>query len=141
MFLKIEFGTGSRFGRIPYKKASELVSYAIKKGIRKFDTGNNYGNWKSEPLLGECLKDFLINNREDYITSSKAGTYSKNNQHSKNFDPQYIENSIINSKNLKNKYLIIFTHGPNLSQIKTKGLIQKLKSKKKGVNKEYWHNI
>ena len=123
-------------------KKLELVSYAIKKGIRKFDTGNNYGNWKSEPLLGECLKDFLINNREDYIISSKAGTYSKNNQHSKNFDPQYIENSIINSiKNLNSKYLDNFyLHGPNLSQIKTKGLIQKLKNlKKRGVNKEYWH--
>ncbi len=128
MALKIEFGTGSRFGRLSYFKASSLVSYAINKGIRKFDTGSNYGNWLSEPLLGECLKTFLKKNREDYIITSKAGTLSKNYQNIKNFNPEYIEDSIINSiNNLKSGYLDNFyLHGPNLSEIKSKGLIKKL---------------
>lgn len=133
MALKIEFGTGSRFGRLSYKKASSLIKYAIQKGIKKFDTGNNYGNWLSEPLLGECLKEFLKQNREDFIISSKAGTVSKNNKHTKNFDPEYIESSIMNSlKNLNTSYLDYFyLHGPNLSEIKRKGLLQKLKKLKK----------
>ena len=49
--MKLEFGTGARFVRLKKKYAEELISFAIESGIKSFDCGVNYGNWKSQPLL------------------------------------------------------------------------------------------
>ena len=48
--MKLIFGTGSRFGRFNYKKASDLVDFAINNDIRVFDTAIHYGNKRSQPL-------------------------------------------------------------------------------------------
>ena len=50
--MKLEFGTGSAFARLSENKAYFLVNYALDLGINKFDTGVNYGNWRTQPLLG-----------------------------------------------------------------------------------------
>ena len=142
--MKIEFGTGSAFARLSKKKASFLVNHAIDLGITRFDTGVNYGNWKSQPLLGLVLKDHIKNNRENLIISSKAGTHSFG---SKNFTPDYIEYMINKSiSDMQCKYLDkFFLHDPNLKEIETKGLLKKLtnlvqkgKIKRFGVNT---HNL
>ena len=128
--MKIEFGTGSKFGLLNEKKAKLLVNYAVELGIRKFDTGVNYGNWKSQPLLGECLSAHLEKDRENFILASKAGTDNGKNKWSKNFDPDYIE-SMINKSiiDLKCFYLDTFyLHGPTLKEIETKGLLERLKT-------------
>ena len=74
--MKLEFGTGSSFARLSTNKAYFLVNYAIELGINKFDTGVNYGNWKSQPLLGLVLKEHLKKNIEKFIITSKAGSHS-----------------------------------------------------------------
>ena len=43
--MKLEFGTGSRFGRLNFKYAKNIVDYAIKLGIKRFDTGYTYGRF------------------------------------------------------------------------------------------------
>lgn len=142
--MKIEFGTGSSFARLSKKKAYFLVNHAIDLGINRFDTGVNYGNWKSQPLLGLVLKEHIKNNRENLIISSKAGTHSFG---SKNFTPDYIEYMINKSiSDMQCKYLDKFyLHDPNLKEIETKGLLKKLtnlvmkgKIKRFGVNT---HNL
>ena len=129
--MKIIFGTGSKFGFFNKKKAKRIVDYALKMGIRKFDTGVNYGQMKSQPLLGECLSKYLKNDRENFILSSKAGTHNSKNFQKlyKSFNPDYIENMINKSiKDLKCFYLDTFyLHGPTLKEIETKGLLKKLK--------------
>ena len=40
--MKIEFGTGSKFGSIKEKRAKLLVNYAVELGIKNFDTGVNH---------------------------------------------------------------------------------------------------
>ena len=142
--MKIEFGTGSSFARLSKKKAYFLVNHAIDLGISRFDTGVNYGNWKSQPLLGLVLREHIKNNRENLIISSKAGTHSFV---SKNFAPDYIEYMINKSiSDMQCKYLDKFyLHDPNLKEIETVGLLRKLtnlvikgKIKRFGVNT---HNL
>ena len=77
-------------GSNPTNKAYFLVNYAIELGINKFDTGVNYGNWKTQPLLGLVLKEHIKRNRENLIITSKAGTHNG----SKNFTPDYIEHMV-----------------------------------------------
>ena len=58
--MKLEFGTGSRFSRFKLDKAKSLVNHALSKGIRRFDTGYTYGNYKSQPLLAKCLEKKIL---------------------------------------------------------------------------------
>ena len=141
--MKLEFGTGSAFARLSEKQAYFLVNYALDLGINRFDTGVNYGNWKTQPLLGLVLKDHIKRNREKLIITSKAGTHYG----SKNFAPDYIEHVIHRSiSDMQCKYLDKFyLHGPSLEEIETKGLLKKLislvregKIKRFGVNT---HNL
>lgn len=138
--MKLEFGTGSSFSRLTKKKAYFLVNYAIDLGITRFDSGVNYGNWKSQPLLGLVLKEKIKNNREKLIITSKAGTHLRG---IKNFHPEYIETMVNKSiSDLRCGYLDKFyLHGPSLKEIESKGLLKKLnnlvrigKIKKFGVN-------
>ena len=70
--MKLVFGTGSRFGRFNYKKASAIVDFAISNDIRVFDTAFHYGNKKSQPLLAKCLRKHLEKSREEFIISTKC---------------------------------------------------------------------
>ena len=142
--MKLEFGTGSSFARLSRNKATFLVNYAIELGINKFDTGVNYGNWKSQPLLGLVLQKHLKKDREKLIITSKAGTHKNG---SKNFNPDYVEYMINKSiSDMQCKYLDKFyLHLPNIKEIETKGLLKKLislvkngKIKRFGVNT---HNL
>ena len=64
--------------------------------LRRFDTGVNYGNWKSQPLLGKCLNLHIKKNRAEFQISTKAGTHTTFNKNHKNFEPNYIEEMIKN---------------------------------------------
>ena len=141
--MKLEFGTGSSFARLSEKQAYFLVNYALDLGINRFDTGVNYGNWKTQPLLGLVLNEHIKRNREKLIITSKAGTHNG----SKNFTPDYIEHMVNKSiSDMQCKYLDKFyLHGPSLGDIETKGLLKKLislvrkgKIKRFGVNT---HNL
>lgn len=66
------FGTGGRFGRFNFKKASSLVDLAIDNNIKAFDTAFHYGNNKSQPLLAKCLNKHFKKNREEFIISTKC---------------------------------------------------------------------
>ena len=138
--MKLEFGTGGSFARLSINKAFFLVNYAIELGIYRFDTGVNYGNWKSQPLLGLVLKEHLKKNREKLIITSKAGTHKKG---STNFSPDYIEYMVNKSiADMQCKYLDKFyLHNPNFKEIETSGLLKKLNSLvKKGKIKRFGVN-
>ena len=124
--MKLEFGTGSAFAKLNRNKASFLVDYAIDLGISRFDTGVNYGNWKSQPLLGLVLQKHIKKNREGLIISSKAGNNSRG---STNFSPIYIEHMINKSiSDMQCFYLDKFyLHGPSLKDIESEILINKLR--------------
>lgn len=70
--MELEFGVNSRFGRFPYKKASNIINYALENGIKRFDTGYSYGNGKSQPLLARCLASQIEKAREDISISTKC---------------------------------------------------------------------
>ena len=138
--MKLVFGTGTSFGLLNRTKAEFLVNFAITHGITKFDTGVNYGNWKSQPLLGSIIERHIKNEREKFQLTSKAGTHSTSLfKYTKNFNPDYVESMIYRSiSELKCFYLDKFyLHCPNLEQLETKGLIDKLKNlKSKGLIKK-----
>ncbi len=74
--MKLEFGTGSRFGRFNYKSAKRLIDYALDHGITRFDTGYSYCKFKSQPLLAKCLKSEINSRREEIILSTKCAAIS-----------------------------------------------------------------
>lgn len=57
---------------IDYKKARELVEYAVDNGINYLDTAFNYHNEQSEIFTGELLKDGL---REKIYLASKSPVF------------------------------------------------------------------
>ena len=122
----LEFGTGSRFGRLNFNYAKNLVDYALKLGINRFDTGYTYGNFKSQPLLGRCLKKEILGFRESLSLSTKCAAISE----------EYIEYCINKSIESLNCRFIDNFHlwGPNLDQLENKNILKKLKFlKQKGL--------
>lgn len=120
--MKLEFGTGSRFGQLNFANATEIIDYALKLGINRFDTGYTYGNFKSQPLLGRCLKKLIINSRESIYLSTKGPAESED----------YIEYCIKKSiETLDCKYIDNFyLWGPSMNQLENKSILKKLKSLK-----------
>ena len=124
--MKLEFGTGSRFGRLNLTYAKKIIDYALKLGINRFDTGYTYGNFKSQPLLGICLKKEILDSRESLSLSTKAPAKSE----------EYLEYCINKSiESLGCKYIDNFhLWGPSKNQLENKNILKKLKYlKKKGL--------
>ena len=74
--MELEFGANSRFGRFSLKKAKFLVNHALSIGIKRFDTGFTYGNFKTQPLLAKCLETKISNSREEVSISTKCSPVS-----------------------------------------------------------------
>ena len=55
--------------------AKKIINYAFQLGINRFDTGYKNGNFKSQPLLGKCLKE-IPNSRESISLSTKGSAKS-----------------------------------------------------------------
>jgi aryl-alcohol dehydrogenase-like predicted oxidoreductase len=130
--MKLQFGTGSRFGRLNSSLASRLVDYALSKGITSFDTGFNYGEGSSQALLASCLKSHIRDNREDLTISSKSGTLLKSQPGLKCFKPDYIDHTISASVRLfGDTYLdTYFLHGPTSMDLSSPKLISCLEAHK-----------
>ena len=127
--MKLEFGTGSRFGRLNFQHAKKIVDYALRSGITRFDTGYTYGKFKSQPLLANCLAKEIQNSRENLSISTKAPALSE----------EYIDYSIKKSIETFNcKYIDTFhLWGPSLNDLENKGILKKLQSnKQKGFIKK-----
>ena len=127
--MKLEFGTGSRFGRLNFVSAKKIIDHALNLGINRFDTGFTYGNFKSQPLLGKCLNGVMLNSRESISLSTKGPAKSED----------YIENCIKESiDTLSCKYIDNFhLWGPSLNDLENKNVLKKLKSlKQKGLIKK-----
>lgn len=124
--MKLEFGTGSRFGRLNFVHAKKIIDHALKLGINRFDTGFTYGNFKSQPLLGKCLKKEIIDSRESLSLSTKCSAKSG----------EYIDYCINKSIEILDCKFIDYFHlwGPSLNQLEDKSILNKLKSlKQKGL--------
>ncbi len=120
---KLIFGTGSRFGRLTLKKAESLVDFAFKNNIKRFDTGYNYGNFKSQPLLIKALSKYLKKDREEVNFSTKVSPQS--------FD--YIKNCVQETKKQLSDTFIdnLYIWGPNESHLEDKNFLKKLSVLKK----------
>ena len=98
--MKLIFGTGGRFGRFNYKKSKKIIDFAINKGIRRFDTGFTYCNYKSQPLLAKCLRPYLKKDREKIEISTKCPPISA----------EYIEKCVHNSLSIFQTSYIDYFH-------------------------------
>ena len=58
------------------ENATKIVEHAYKKGINYFDTGEFYGEGKSEIMLGQIIKKLNIP-REKLVISTKLWNYGK----------------------------------------------------------------
>ena len=72
---KISLGL-SKVSNTDIENATKIVEYAYKKGINYFDTGEFYGEGKSEIMLGEIIKKLNIP-REKLVISTKLWNFGK----------------------------------------------------------------
>lgn len=130
--MKIHFGTGSRFGRLNNSLASNIVNYALSKGIVSFDTGFNYGEGSSQKLLAHCLRSSIKLSREALFISSKSGTLFKSQNGLKCFDSDYIDATIRKTvRDFSDTYLdAYYLHGPSLADLQSPELANVLISLK-----------
>ena len=118
--MELTLGTGGRFARFGYKKAQKLIDFAINSGIRCFDTSYEYGSFKSQPLLANCLRRYLRANRESILLSTKCSPKSAS----------YIKYSVQKSiSTFKCGYLDYFhLWGASIKDLENKEILLTLKS-------------
>jgi aryl-alcohol dehydrogenase-like predicted oxidoreductase len=88
----------------------EIISEALERGIRAFDTSPYYG--PSEELLGDALSQPAVTckfRRSDYLLMTKAGRIAENEF---DYSPEWIRFSVNRSlERLKTDYLdVVFCH-------------------------------
>jgi len=119
----LAFGTGGRFGRLRDTEASKLVSYAIQKGIRCFDTGFEYGKRKSQPNLINTLHKYIHPNspiKEAIIFSTKFRPCKDLDQLNQWCD------STLQQLKYRDYIDVVFVWGPSLDDLKRQELWERL---------------
>ena len=128
-----------------YEVSIKLVQKAVELGCNFFDTAPNYGEGRSELILGEALKDF---NREKIVINTKVGHMPGVEN---GFDPGVIQQTIENSlKKLQTDYLdSVILHNPPLELLDQKSsqfkVLEKMRSegiiKAYGASLDYSHEV
>ncbi|NHN42154.1 aldo/keto reductase [Halorubellus sp. JP-L1] len=78
------------------EEATEMLRYALEKGITYFDTGDVYGHGKSEELVGEALGDV----RDEVTVATKVGYDFYDNPQAghgelpKEMHPEYLDDAL-----------------------------------------------
>lgn len=99
---ELAFGTMS-FGSIADKvESKKMFDLAIDNGINFFDSANVYGGGKSEEFLGEFIKE----NRNDFVITTKVFWPTSNNVNSSGLSRKNIIQSVEQSlKRLRTDYI------------------------------------
>lgn len=128
-----------------YDESIRLVRKAFELGCNFFDTAPNYGEGRSELILGEALKVF---DREKIVINTKVGHVPGVEN---GFDPDVIQQTIENSlKKLQTDYLdSVILHNPPLEFLDQKSaqfkVLEKMKSegiiKAYGASLDYSHEV
>ncbi|MYL69333.1 aldo/keto reductase [Halobacillus litoralis] len=102
-----QLGNEKDWGEMTDKKALQLVSEALDYGCNFFDTAPNYGDGKSEEILGKALKG----KRDQVVISSKCGHHPFGEQ---DFEPDRLMQSVEESlRRLNTDYLdSLLLHNP-----------------------------
>lgn len=64
----MQFGKGMNMGSLDQKTTSEMVMFALDRGVNFFDTADVYSRGESETLLGNALKGI----REEIVLATKV---------------------------------------------------------------------
>ncbi|WP_242517800.1 aldo/keto reductase [Halobacillus sp. GSS1] len=102
-----QLGNEKDWGEMTDKKALQLVREAMDYGCNFFDTAPNYGDGKSEEILGKALKG----KRDQVVISSKCGHHPFGEQ---DFEPDRLMQSVEESlRRLNTDYLdSLLLHNP-----------------------------
>jgi aryl-alcohol dehydrogenase-like predicted oxidoreductase len=118
------------WGKLSDQEAVELVHTALDCGITFFDTGDVYGDGRSEILLGQALQG----KRESAVIGTKFGyVVEGTREHAQgerpqNFDPHFCRQALESSLGrLKTDYVDLYQlHNPRLSAIQRDDLFAEL---------------
>ncbi|MBA2174809.1 aldo/keto reductase [Halobacillus locisalis] len=107
-----QLGNEKDWGEMTDEKALHLVGEAMDSGCNFFDTAPNYGDGKSEEILGKALEG----KRDQVIISSKCGHHPNGEQ---NFEPDRLMKSVEESlRRLNTDYLdSLLLHNPPFSSL------------------------
>lgn len=128
-----------------YDESIEIVHNTVELGCNFIDTAPNYGEGRSELILGEALKDF---DREKIVINTKVGHVPGV---ANGFDPDVIQRTIETSlKKLRTDYLdSVILHNPPLEFLDQKSpqfkVLEKMKLegiiKAYGASLDYSHEV
>ncbi|MYL54278.1 aldo/keto reductase [Pontibacillus yanchengensis] len=107
-----QLGNEKDWGKMTENEAISLVHTAMDSGCNFFDTAPNYGDGKSEELLGKAFKG----KRDQVVISSKCGHHPNDEQ---NFEPSKLILSVEESlRRLNTDYLdSLLLHNPPFSTL------------------------
>lgn len=131
---RLGFGASGAWGKSWFsaRKAENLVSRALERGIVHFDTAGFYANGVAEARLASALK---LTARENVTISSKVGTrYGVSGKPIKDFSVAAIRSDVNASlKRLGKDHIhILYLHGPTPEQIEgTRNVMSMLKQEGK----------
>ncbi|MEC3884266.1 aldo/keto reductase [Halobacillus sp. HZG1] len=107
-----QLGNEKDWGEMTDKKALQLVSEVLDYGCHFFDTAPNYGEGKSEEILGKALKG----KRDQVVISSKCGHHPFGDH---DFEPDRLMQSVEESlRRLNTDYLdSLLLHNPPFTSL------------------------
>jgi aryl-alcohol dehydrogenase-like predicted oxidoreductase len=102
------------WGETSDDQSAEAIKAALDAGVNFFDTADVYGNGHSEELLGKAVEGM----RDKVIIASKVGNRTTDGKWTKDFSPQWINQSVDGSlRRLRTDYLdVYFMHTPRTDE-------------------------
>ncbi len=127
---------GRAYGPMSTREARLVLEKAMAVGIDFFDTSSNYGNGRSEEILGQALKP----RRDEIVLCTKGGNGLEAGRAVKRFDPDFLERALAQSlRRLQTDYVDIYLlHNPPV-QVLREGTVFEWLERQVGLGKiRHW---
>lgn len=100
--------SGDAYGPMVFAEVDRVIDKAIALGINLFDTADVYGKGAMEKKLAERLP------KDDTIVVTKIGTDLDNTPPQKRFDPSYLRDAMMRSRDRLGRYPldVVLLHNP-----------------------------
>jgi aryl-alcohol dehydrogenase-like predicted oxidoreductase len=129
--------SGDGYAPLPEADQDAVIERALALGIQLFDTADSYGKGAMETRLGERLEK---DKHPDAVIVTKVGTDREASPARKKFDPEFIRESVLRSRDrLKRDVLdVVLLHNPSERSLERGAATAVLKELKEAGSIRAW---